>query len=653
MEVFALISMCATAKEAWDVLMSTYEGNSKVKKQRLQQLATRFEELKMDENETISIFHGKILAIADESFSLGEKISEEKLVRKVMRALPERFDYKIAAIDEARDVSDMKLEELIGSLRTFEMNLRSEKTGKGKSIVFVADFGNSKKNSTEFDSDDLVESFATFTKIFGKAFNKFKKKNGGNKGFQNAKNFHPSQSKNERGLEYRSGIQCHECHGYGHIKAECANTSKKQNKSFNASQSDDETDDSGSDSEDEPIALLSSTDLSKKEEIEDDPLKLETDSDTEEKTVAYAAKVEEVSAKVSLDVATMEETESDNEELDESYLEKNYEMIYKKCLAVLELNKSLSMQLNDVSRERDNYKGMYEMQKTELDILKQTMESKMGELEHQQKLVKMMNSGTNKLDEILDNGQCSGNKAGLGFQGKGWVPKNDGVKSNDIPTKEANRPPPQNTHRPATYRNLPPKKNHNRAFIPTCHYCGRRGHIRPRCRFFLRDIKINMRNSQNHRPRMNRSYVAQNSLGYEFQHSWHLDSGCSNHMTGDAKYLEDIHAVADEEVTFGDGVLAKVIGKGTLNVPGMLKLKNVMLVNGLKANLISISRLCDIKMSVSFDKDKCIVKNGETMFITGKRSSDNCYIVSTNNSHFKAYTDPTESWHQRLGLCIL
>lgn len=53
MEVFAIISTCKTAKEAWDILECTYEGNTKVKRQRLQQITTQFELLRMEEDEEI------------------------------------------------------------------------------------------------------------------------------------------------------------------------------------------------------------------------------------------------------------------------------------------------------------------------------------------------------------------------------------------------------------------------------------------------------------------------------------------------------------------------------------------------------------------------------------------------------------------------
>ena len=41
-------------------------------------------------------------------------------------------------------------------------------------------------------------------------------------------------------------------------------------------------------------------------------------------------------------------------------------------------------------------------------------------------------------------------------------------------------------------------------------------------------------------------------------------------------------------VTFGDGVTARILGRGTLNVENFQQFKNVLHVDGLKANLISI-----------------------------------------------------------------
>src|ERR1051325_871204 len=50
--IFRLVHRCELAKDVWDTLKTTHEGTSKVKMSRLQMLTTKFENLKMKEDET-------------------------------------------------------------------------------------------------------------------------------------------------------------------------------------------------------------------------------------------------------------------------------------------------------------------------------------------------------------------------------------------------------------------------------------------------------------------------------------------------------------------------------------------------------------------------------------------------------------------------
>ncbi|PNX84707.1 gag-protease polyprotein, partial [Trifolium pratense] len=120
-KMFKLIKHCVVAKDAWEVLKTYNEGTKKVKMAKLQLLTTKFENLKMKEDENIHEYHMSIMNIANSSESLGVKMSEEKLVTKILRSLPKRFDMKVTAVEEANDISEMKVDELIGSLKTFEV----------------------------------------------------------------------------------------------------------------------------------------------------------------------------------------------------------------------------------------------------------------------------------------------------------------------------------------------------------------------------------------------------------------------------------------------------------------------------------------------------------------------------------------------------
>ena len=78
-------------------------------------LTTSFEEIKM-EDESFDEFYAKLKDIVNSSFNLGETILEPKIVRKVLRALPERFHAKITAIEESKDIDKIHLIELVGNL---------------------------------------------------------------------------------------------------------------------------------------------------------------------------------------------------------------------------------------------------------------------------------------------------------------------------------------------------------------------------------------------------------------------------------------------------------------------------------------------------------------------------------------------------------
>ena len=98
-EEFKKISSTEIAQEASTILQTTYEGIKAVKDSKLQRLTTSFEETKMEEDESFDEFYAKLKDIVNSAFNLGETIPEPKIVRKVLRSLPERFHAKITTIE--------------------------------------------------------------------------------------------------------------------------------------------------------------------------------------------------------------------------------------------------------------------------------------------------------------------------------------------------------------------------------------------------------------------------------------------------------------------------------------------------------------------------------------------------------------------------
>ena len=106
----------------------------------------------MEEDESFDEFYAKLKDIVNSAFNLRETILEPKIVRKVLRSLPERFHAKITAIEESKDIDKIPLIELVSNLQTYELGLaRIEKSSKSKSMALKA-----KSSDTDESSDDEV-----------------------------------------------------------------------------------------------------------------------------------------------------------------------------------------------------------------------------------------------------------------------------------------------------------------------------------------------------------------------------------------------------------------------------------------------------------------------------------------------------------------
>lgn len=99
-------------------------------------------------------------------------------------------------------------------------------------------------------------------------------------------------------------------------------------------------------------------------------------------------------------------------------------------------------------------------------------------------------------------------------------------------------------------------------------------------------------------------------------------------MTGENSFFPHNDNIKDRLVTFGDRREATIYGKGSVSAPGILELKDVLFMNGIKANLIIISEICDDKWLVKFTHKKCIMYNNfGSVVIKGIQFEDNRYCI--------------------------
>jgi len=166
--MFRMIKQCNVAKDAWDILKTTHERTIKIRSSKIQLLTTKFESLNMKEDETIRDYYMNVLDIANSFDSLSEKLSNEKLIRKILKSLPKRFDIKVTAIEEAQDTASMKVEELIESLQNIEI-MNNNRKEKYVNIGPNADIEETQGNL------DNIENLAGSVVLLGRLFNKILK----------------------------------------------------------------------------------------------------------------------------------------------------------------------------------------------------------------------------------------------------------------------------------------------------------------------------------------------------------------------------------------------------------------------------------------------------------------------------------------------
>ena len=114
----------------------------------------------MEEDESFDEFYAKLKDIVKSAFNLRETIPEPKIVRKMLRSLPESFHAKISTIKESKNIEKIHLTELAGNVQTYELGLtRIRKSSKGNSMALKAKSSDINKSSN--DEDSKMKSYIT------------------------------------------------------------------------------------------------------------------------------------------------------------------------------------------------------------------------------------------------------------------------------------------------------------------------------------------------------------------------------------------------------------------------------------------------------------------------------------------------------------
>ena len=130
---FKRISNVEVVYTTWNILQTVHEDIKAVMINKLQQLTTRFESIRMSDDECFDEFYAKLNNIVNSAYNFGEIYDQPKIVRKILRSLTKDFRPKMAAITESKDVDSIPVDELVRSLQSYVLDL--PKTNESKSMV--------------------------------------------------------------------------------------------------------------------------------------------------------------------------------------------------------------------------------------------------------------------------------------------------------------------------------------------------------------------------------------------------------------------------------------------------------------------------------------------------------------------------------------
>jgi hypothetical protein len=138
------------------------------------------------------------------------------------------------------------------------------------------------------------------------------------------------------------------------------------------------------------------------------------------------------------------------------------------------------------------------------------------------------------------------------------------------------------------------------------------------------------------------------------KHGWYVDNGCSKNMTCDEDRFLTLRNERDGSIFFGNDDSTRIIGKGIVRIGNKdSKVENVLLVEDMKYNLLSVIQMCDQGHKLMFDSQKSeIRKAGSRKFIaTTVRTSKNIYVLSEigNEKCYLGKEDEFWIWHRITG----
>ncbi|XP_051143940.1 uncharacterized protein LOC127260274 [Andrographis paniculata] len=229
-EVFEKIAGATILKQSCDTLMTTYRGDVKVTKVRLQTLRRQYELLEMGPSELVAEYVSRLLTLTNQMKTYRDGFSEQAKVEKILRTLTAKFEHIVVAIEEAHDLSTMTVDEVSGTLQAHEQRMNEKKMEKPIEQAFQGSVTLNTKQSDEATSRGNSRgrgrgrgghhSIQYRHEKVGAAWNNFDHSNQSHQRGQNYGDRGRGRGRN-KGRFDKSHVECYTCHKFGHYSNEC------------------------------------------------------------------------------------------------------------------------------------------------------------------------------------------------------------------------------------------------------------------------------------------------------------------------------------------------------------------------------------------------------------------------------------------------
>ncbi|KAL3825615.1 hypothetical protein ACJIZ3_021644 [Penstemon smallii] len=228
---FDKVKHCKTAKEMWDKVRDMSEGNDAIKEHQLSVALEKLDKFKMKSAKTIDQMDTRFTRTLNEVLKLGKTFTDKEITVRVLKALPPKFNMKVTAMEESRDLGKISLTELFSVLKAYEYKLprmgveETSTSGPTAALVAAENPRRPAYKSKDVDSSDEAtilnkkEYTAGDVALLMNNFKKFYRRKMKNK-YNNASTSNPTSSSQDKD-SYKSKMMCYNCRKLGHFIRDC------------------------------------------------------------------------------------------------------------------------------------------------------------------------------------------------------------------------------------------------------------------------------------------------------------------------------------------------------------------------------------------------------------------------------------------------